>query len=506
LRTALDEHAIVATTDPQGKITFVNDKFCAVSQYSRAELLGQDHRVINSGHHPKSFFRNLWATISRGQPWHGEIRNRAKDGSFYWVDTTIVPLLDVTGKPRQYMAIRALITERKKAEADLRASTQEVIDLKTALDQHAIVAITDAEGKITYVNDKFCAVSKYSREELIGQDHRIINSGYHPQSFFRDLWGAITQGRIWRGEIKNKAKDGTFYWVDATIVPFLNQEGKPWQYVAIRADITERKRAEEERAKLEFQNHQLQKSESLNRMAGAIAHHFNNLLMAVMGNLELALNAMPKPAESTHLVANAMQAARQASEVSGLMLTYMGNSFAKREPFDLAEACRQRLPELRAALPNHLVLADDLPAPGPSINANAAQILRILDTLFANACEAHETIPGTIQIRVKTAAAEDIPLFRRFPIDWQSHENRYACLEVTDHGAGISEADFEKLFEPFFSTKFMGRGMGLASALGIVRAHDGTIVVTSQPAQGSVFQVYIPVFTQPAIPRGASAT
>jgi PAS domain S-box-containing protein len=368
---ALDQHAIVAITDVQGTITYVNEKFCAISQYSEEELIGQNHRVLNSGHHPREFFQQMYHAIANGKVWHGEIKNRAKDGSFYWVDTTVVPTLSAAGKPRQYVAIRADITERKRAEEALReqakvldlaqvlvrdmtgkivlwnlgverlygytrdeavgqvshellqtqfpepleqiqeklrqtgswegelvhskrdgtsvvvaslwvlhrdaqgqplrvmesntditerrlaqealkkslrtseAALQELADQKFALDQHAIVAITDVQGTITYVNDKFCAISQYAEDELIGKNHRILNSGHHPKQFFQQMYRTIANGQVWHGEIKNRAKSGSFYWVDTTIVPTLGVEGKPRQYVAIRADITQRVRAQE---------------------------------------------------------------------------------------------------------------------------------------------------------------------------------------------------------------------------------------------------------------------
>jgi len=286
LKAALDEHAIVAITDPQGKITYANDKFCIISKYAREELVGQNHRIINSGHHPKKFFADLWGTIARGKVWKGEIQNKAKDGTLYWVDTTIIPFLDEDGKPRQYVAIRTDITEIKLGENQLRASLKEIGYLKTALDEHAIVAITDPQGIMTYVNDKFCAISQYSREELLGRDHRIINSGHHPKEFMRDLWTTITHGKVWKAEIKNKTKDGRFYWVNTTIVPFLNENGKPYQYVAIQADITKRKLMEEElqqmnnqlerrvaerTAELERSNHELREAlESIKTLSGLL--------------------------------------------------------------------------------------------------------------------------------------------------------------------------------------------------------------------------------------------
>ncbi len=144
------------------------------------------------------------------------------------------------------IAVYNNIKQRNKTEKALQKSVKETSEYKYALDESSIVAITDQKGIIKQVNDNFCKISKYKREELIGKDHRIINSGFHPKEFFRDMWETIARGKIWRAEVKNKAKDGTYYWMDTTIIPFLNEQGKPWQYVAIRSDITQRKELENE--------------------------------------------------------------------------------------------------------------------------------------------------------------------------------------------------------------------------------------------------------------------
>lgn len=141
-------------------------------------------------------------------------------------------------------------SEFANLELELKKSMQELIDIKFALDESSIVAITDSRGTITYVNEQFSQISKYPKEELLGQDHRILNSEYHPNSFFKEMWKTIGSGKVWKGEIRNRAKDGTFYWVDTTIVPFMNDKGKPYQYLAIRYEITERKRVEQELQKM----------------------------------------------------------------------------------------------------------------------------------------------------------------------------------------------------------------------------------------------------------------
>ncbi len=179
--------------------------------------------------------------------------------------------------------------------------------------------------------------------------------------------------------------------------------------------------------------------------------------------------------------------------MSGLMLTYLGQSFGKNEPMDFSGACHKALPMLQAIVPGKVTLETDLPVPGPVIMANTNQISQILTNLITNAGEAIGEGEGTIRLSVKSVLARDIKAAHRFPLDWQPQDNAYACLEVTDTGCGIEDKDMEKLFDPFFSSKFTGRGMGLAVVLGIVRAHSGVVTVESEPGLGSAFGAFLPL-------------
>jgi PAS domain S-box-containing protein len=500
VKAAIDEHAIVAITDRKGKITYVNDKFCAISKYPREELLGQDHRLINSGFHPKQFIRSIWETINSGRVWKGEIKNKAKDGTFYWVDTTIVPYLGEDGKPVQYIAIRADITDRKRADEQTFEALRELNDVKAALDEHAIVAITDSKGKITYVNDKFCAISKYSREELLGQDHRIINSGYHPKQFIRNIWQTISAGRVWKGEIKNKAKDGTNYWVDTTIVPYLSEDGKPIQYIAIRADITERKAAEGalQRARNDLQEHATTLEQTVNARTSTLRETIGELeafSYSISHDMRAPLRAMQSFSQIL-----AEECEGQVSPTGQEYIRRIRSSAERMDGLiqDVLTYSRVARTDLPLKPVNVGLLLRDIVDSYPIFQSPNADI-ELKDefpTVFAIPAVLTQCISNVLGNAVKFVKPGVLPRVLVWAEDGgeahggEAHGGEeYVKIFFKDNGVGIDKEAHETIFGIFqrVSKNYEGSGIGLAIVKKGVERMNGHVGLVSQPGEGSTF-------------------
>ncbi len=354
------------------------------------------------------------------------------------------------------------------------------------------------------VNEKWAQLVGYTPEELNPVSINTWQTMTHPDDLLRS---DEQLARHFSGELpfyacdcRIKHKDGHWVWIQDRGQLFTrNSEGQPLMMFGTHADLTERKQVEAEKELLESQYQQLQKSDSLACMAGAIAHHFNNQLMGVTGNLELAMMQSSGAASGSGLsesLVGAMNSAHKAAEVSSLMLTYLGQTHETIEAVDLSLVCRHALPLLRAAMPAGVILETRLPTPGPIINANSAQIQQLLTNLMTNAWEAKCTQANTLTLTVRSTFGKEIPATIRFPVNFHPSRDRYACLEMADTGGGLAEKDLGKLFDPFFSTKFTGRGLGLPVALGIARAHGGVITVENTLGHGSIFRVFLPTVTK----------
>jgi PAS domain S-box-containing protein len=345
-------------------------------------------------------------------------------------------------------------------------SSDELEHIRYALDQSAIVATTDVPGRIKYVNDKFCEISKYSRAELIGRDHRILNSGYHPESFIRDLWRTIATGHIWRGELRNRAKDGSIYWVDTTIVPFLDERGKPWQYMAIRYDITARKLQEDrlrEQAALT----------TLGEMAAVMAHEVRNPLAGIRGGVQFLATLLPQASEGRSLSSDIVARIDSLNAVVGDLLTFARMREVRLAPVDI-QAFFADLTSSLGLDPafSGVSVSIDTP-PAIDVEADIDQLRLVFTNLLLNSAQAMNG-HGAIALSA-TAAGES-----------------RVMLTVTDTGPGIPLELRDRVFQPFFTTKVRGTGLGLPTARRVIEAHGGELAIIDTPVGGAAVQIILP--------------
>ena len=454
-----------------------------------------------------------------------DCRLKLPSGRQKWVRTIAKPQPQADGSIVWYGCLSD-VSDRKEIETQLSNSLKEVADVRFALDCSSIVVTTDHRGQITYVNDKFCEISKYRRSELLGQTHRLVNAKHHEPNFFREMWQTIASGEVWHGEVKNRAKTGEHYWLETTIVPFVDESGYPYQYVAIRNDITERKQAE---MKLRHQAEDLsytlselkqaqsrliqgEKMSSLGQLVAGVAHEINNPVSFIYGNvnpanryatsliklLRLYQTHFPEPPEEIveeleeldfefmtedllNLLSSMKMGADRIRQIVSSLRTFSRKDEAEQKSVDVHQGIDSTLLILghrlkaEAHRPAIEIVKDyaDL----PPINCYAGQLNQVFMNILGNSIDALVQVEAP-QIRISTALLGD-----------------QIEIVLSDNGAGISEAVRSRIFDPFFTTKPIGEGTGMGLSISyqiVTDRHGGSISCESALNEGTTFIIRIP--------------
>lgn len=473
LKYAIDQSAIVAMTDQTGRINYANDKFCNISGYSREELIGEDHRIINSGYHSKEYIRNIWTTIAKGEIWRGELCNRAKDGSIYWVDTTIVPLIDEHKKPFQYVAIRYEITERKLAEDRIR---QQASLLDKA--QDAII-VSDLNHQVLYWNQGAERVYGWSEDEAFGRHIADLLCGGDRRELEKTNSSLEASDEL-KAESRHTTRSGERIIAESRWTLVRNDAGEPDYYLIINTDITDQKRTEEHLLRA-------QRMESIGTLAGGIAHDLNNILSPIMMAADM-MRTNPD-ADTTRWVAMIKENSERGADLIKQVLTFARGMAGERVTVNLKHLIKEIVSVLKETLPRSIKLEYEIEPELWTISADPTQIHQVLMNVCLNARDAMPE-GGTLIIHAANVSVDDN--YARMNID--ARAGSYLLLTITDSGTGMSADVISRIFDPFFTTKDVGKGtgLGLATTMTIVKSHDGFINVYSEPEKGTKFSIYLP--------------
>lgn len=533
-KLALDKAAIVAITDAKGMINYVNDKFCDISQYSWEELIGQNHRIVNSGYHSSEFFQNFWQTITAGKVWQGEIKNKAKDGSYYWVYTTVVPFSNNKGKPYQYLSIRFEITDRKQVEEALRESEIKNRSLITAIPD--LMFRLNSEGVFLDYFPPKDEKNPQNAEDFIGktiEEVFTMDLAYWTNHYLKQT---LETGQPQIGEYVLQV-EGKWCHCEARYVPCGGDE-----VLAIVRDITNRKQTEaalrlaeiQEREKalqlektlreLQYTQTQLiqaEKMSGLGQMVAGIAHEINNPINFIYGNLhhsneyietllqmlQIYAKNYPEPIaeiqefveeydieflmEDLPEILNSMKlGTERIRELVVSMRNFCRLDESEKKQVDIHSGIDSTLLILQSKLKGSgerpLITVVKKYGQLPLIECYASQLNQVFMNIIANAIDAlqEQKKPGVILIETELKKAEN------------ETASDAVLVSISDNGPGMSDSTMKRLFDPFFTTKPVGKGTGLGMSIAhqiVVDKHKGQLKCISDIGEGTTFDILIPV-------------
>ncbi|MDD2863839.1 MAG: PAS domain S-box protein [Methylococcales bacterium] len=490
---ALNHAAIITETDLQGRIISVNELFCKISGYSAAELLGSPHRIVNSGVHSKEFFNEMWRRISSGNTWCGEVCNRAKDGSFYWVQATIFPVFHAeTNEIYRYAAIRFDITEKKEQELALS---------RRAAQYKAVIETTDGfcrinrNGRFLDVSEGYCHITGYSQDELMQMNIYDMDASENFVERMNNFKYLIeSNGKSY--EAKRRRKNGSIWTAEINASYSTLDDGSLFVFFH---DITERKSMEEHNEMLRQQVNQMQKLDSIGRLTAGIAHDFNNVLASILGyndfNQDIS-DEMPESEmkrELRHNVEQVKIAANRAVELINKMLTYTRQKVPRKtkDTKPTAQVIEEVVNMLRSGLTSKFQVELNLDA-SLNIDVDTIDMHQIMTNLLVNARDAmRQQGSGSIKIQLQITRN----LNGHCDACFKQITGDFIELSVSDTGTGIDKETIRHIFDPFFTTKSVGEGTGLGLSVvnGIVRDSGGHLLVDSQLGKGTTFRLIFPL-------------
>ena len=506
VQLAEQSRTIVWETDSQGLYTHVSPAGEPVLGYRPDELVGKKHFYdLHPEEGRAALKQTAFRMFERKEPFVNLVNAATtKDGRTLWLLTNGIPLLNADGTLRGYRGSDVDITARKHSEEQVRAllaesnqSRQALLGiledqtraeadrrrLATAIEQSAeSIVVTDAQARIQYVNPAFVAVTGYSREEALGQNPRILQSGQQDAAFYRAMWATLASGKTWQGRVVNRRKDGTLYTEDALISPVTDAAGQIINYVAVKRDVTEELR-------LSAQLNQIQKMDSIGRLAGGVAHDFNNMLTVILGHSEMTLLRKDLDPPLRTSLEEVHRAALDSAAIVRQLQAFARKQTIAPRIIDLNSTIGGALQMLQRIVGEDIELAWRPADALWPVKVDPAQIDQILVNLCANARDA---ISGVGQIGIETdntVLADDF---------CASHPGalpgKYARVTVRDTGGGMDPETLSHVFEPFYTTKDPGKGtgLGLPMVYGVVKQNDGYIDVASAKGHGTVVQIYLP--------------